>query len=784
MNEKINNLNEHIEGLSPKKRALFELLMKEKQKAAGSRSIPKRPTGSLAPLSFAQQRLWFLDQWKPGTTAYNVAVAYRVKGKLERSLLAQSINEVVRRHESLRTTFVTVAEQAVQEVASAHSINLELVSLRELPDAEKEARAVALISDAARQPFDLARGPLFRATLFQLSDDDHILFFALHHIISDGWSVGVMMRELVAIYEAALKGEGSPLSEPSIQYADFAVWQRHQLQEAVLNQQLQYWKEQLTGAPPILELPGDWARPAVQSFRGAHLYLTFPETLTNDLKQLSESAGATLFMTVLAAFGVLLKRYTGQQDMVVGSALAGRNHTDLESLIGFFTNMLALRLQPNDESSFLSLLERVREMTLAAHANQDLPFEKLVEELGIERDLSRTPLFQIVFALHNAPSERLGNNGLSLTQIPIDNGAAKFDLALEMIEQEGQLVCSFEYNTDLFAAHTIARFAAHFETLLKNICADPDRSLSSYSMLSESELNEQIVTWNDTAAAYRQDVCIHELFAEHARRDPSATAVVCGERQLTYGELNERANRLARHLRGLGVAKETLVGVCVERSVDLVVALLGVMKAGGAYVALDPSYPPERLALMLADAEAPVLITQAQFLPRLNDSSAAKICIDRDWSTIEKESADELVTGTEATNLAYVIYTSGSTGKPKGVMVEHRSLNNLCSWHQQTYQLTAADRATQVASLAFDASVWELWPYLTAGASIHIPDEETRVSAPQLLNWLAQKSITICFLPTPLAEAVLQQAIPAGLALRALLTGGDRLHAVNRADLP
>jgi amino acid adenylation domain-containing protein/non-ribosomal peptide synthase protein (TIGR01720 family) len=783
MDKKLKDLNEHIEGLSPRKRALFELLMKEKQKAAAPRSIPKRPPGSSAPLSFAQQRLWFLDQWKPGTTAYNVAVAYRVKGHLDISILEKSISEVSRRHESLRTTFVALGEQAVQQIAPPQSVALHRVNLRNVLQSDCESHALELITAAARQPFDLARGPLFGATIFELGTEDHILFFSMHHIISDGWSVGVMMRELMSIYHSSLKGEPSSLDELSVQYPDFAVWQREQLNDGVLRQQLNYWKEQLKEAPRILELPGDWPRPAVQSFEGAHLYVALNEALTTSLKKLSEQSGATLFMTVLAGFGTLLKRYTGQDDIIVGSALAGRNHTEVEGLIGFFTNMLALRLSMSDDPSFRALLDRVREMTLAAHANQDLPFERLVEELGVERDLSRTPLFQIVFALHNAPTESLSNDDLTLSPIPIDNGASKFDLALEMIEQNGELVCSFEYNTDLFSPDTIQRFATHFETLLTAICEQPESSLSSLPLLSQNELQEQLISWNNTHSEFRRDVCIHELFEEQVVRDPAAVAVVCGEEQLTYGEINQRANRLAHYLRRLGVTTETLVGVCVERSAELVTALLAVLKAGGAYVPLDPTYPPDRLAFLLDDASAPVLLTQERLLNNLNGSSAVKVCLDRDWGTIEKESAQELKGCAEASNLAYAIYTSGSTGKPKGVLVEHRSLNNLCTWHQRTYNIQPQDRATQVASLAFDASVWELWPYLTSGAAIYIPDEETRVGAPQLLNWLERNKITISFLPTPLAEAVLQQPMPPTLSLRALLTGGDRLHSVTRPDL-
>ena len=748
------------------------------------------------PLSFAQQRLWFLDQLEPGSPVYNIPRVLRLIGSLLVGALEQSFNEIIRRHEVLRTTFSAVDGQPVQVITPALTLTLPLVDLQELPESEREVEAQRLITSEARRSFDLTRGPLLRARLLRLGEEDHILLLTMHHIVSDGWSTGVLFRELAALYGAFSTNRPSPFPRMPIQYADFAHWQRRWLQGENLESQLVYWKKQLAYLP-VLELPTDRARPAIQSYRGARQSLTLSKGLTEELRALSRREGATLFMTLLAAFKILLYRYTGQDDIVVGTPIANRNRSEIEGLIGFFVNTLLLRTDLSDNPSVKGLLGRLRDVALGAYAHQDLPFERLVEELQPERDLSRNPLSQIMFALQNAPQEALKLSGLALSPLEVDSGTAKFDLSLSMIEAAEGLRGLLEYNTDLFDAATIARLLGHFRTLLEGIVTNPNQRLLDLPILTEPEQHRLLVEWNDTQATYPKDKCIHHLFEAQVDRSPDATAVVFEDKQLTYRELNRRANQLAHYLRKFGVGPEVLVGICVDRSLEMVVGELGILKAGGAFVPFDPDYPKERLAFMLQDTQAPVLLTQQRHLQQLpeatfldkqdSDDSIQNrlvICLDTDWEIIAQESEDNPSARSRPEHLAYVIYTSGSTGKPKGVLIQHAGVVNLMAWLQSVHNVTPADRATQLASPAFDASVWELWPYLAAGASIHIVDEETRISSSKLLQWLATEGISICFLPTPLVEVVLEEQWPSGLALRALLTGGDKLHRSPRKTLP
>jgi amino acid adenylation domain-containing protein/non-ribosomal peptide synthase protein (TIGR01720 family) len=735
-------------------------------------------------LSFAQARLWFLEQLEPGSSAYNIPSAVRLTGSLHVAVLEQSLNEIVQRHEVLRTTFAVVSGEPIQVIAPVLALTIPRVDLRNLPEAQQEAQVERLATEEAQQPFDLAKGPLLRATLLHLDEAEHVLLLTMHHIVSDGWSMGVLIRELAALYEAFSTGKPSPLPELPIQYADFAHWQRQWLQGEVLTAQLSYWQQQLTGAPALLELPTDRPRPAVQTFRGATQFLALPEPLSQKLKTLSQRSGVTLFMTLLAAFQTLLYRYTGQEDICIGSPIANRNRSETEELIGFFVNTLVLRADMSENPSFQELLSRVREVTLGAYAHQDLPFEQLVEALQPERNLSHQPLFQVMFALQNAPMPALELPNLTLSSLEIESGTAKFDLTLSMEDTEQGLVGSLEYNTDLFHGTTISRMLGHFQTLLEGIVAEPEQRLSDLPLLTQPERQQLLVEWNGTQAAYPKDVCIHQLFEAQVDRTPEAVAVVFENQQLTYGELNRRANQVAHHLRSLGVSPDDLVGICVERSLELVVGLLGILKAGAAYVPLDPGYPIERLAFMLEDALVPVLLTQQRLVDRLPKHGAKTICLDADWRTIAQKGTENPSRNVKADNLAYVIYTSGSTGKPKGVQIEHQGLLNLVFWHQRAFSLSPADRATQIAGPAFDAAVWELWPYLTAGASIYIANEETRISPVPLRDWLIASAITITFLPTPLAESVLSLDWPSNIALRTLLTGGDKLHNYPSPSLP
>jgi amino acid adenylation domain-containing protein len=754
------------------------------------------------PLSYAQQRLWFLDQLEPGGAVYNIPAAMRLRGPLDVAALQASLNEVARRHEVLRTTFATVDGQPVQVIEAATEVRLRQIDLSAVVESEREAELQRLITQEAQRPFDLSQGPLLRVTLLRLAEDEHVLLVNMHHIISDGWSMEVLMRELAALYGAFQQGRPSPLPELPVQYADYAVWQRHWLQGEAVEAQLGYWRERLKDSPPVLELPTDRPRPAVQTFRGASQTIRLSREVTAGLKALSQRESVTVFMTLLAAWQTLLHRYSGQADILVGSPIAGRRHAAVEGLIGFFVNTLVLRTDLSGDPRFREVLTRVRQGCLEAYTHQDVPFEQVVEAVQSRRNLSHTPLFQVMFAWQTAPAQKLDLPGLGLEPVATQTEMAKFDLTLTMAETADGLSGTVEYNTDLFEDRTIARLLGHWETLLAGIVAGPTQPISRLPLLTEAEQQQLLVAWNETAAEYPQDVCVHTLFEAQAARTPDALAAVEGEQQLTYRELNRRANDLAYHLQELGVGPEVRVAICVERSLEMVVGILGILKAGGAYVPLDPSYPSERLAFMLADARAPVLLTHSSVVrgpwsvvkdqgqgtnteQRATDHGPRTVVYLDQWSIRNPQSAIRNPnSGVRAENLAYVIYTSGSTGQPKGVELAHRGLVNLVRWHQRAYQVEPGDRATLLAGVGFDASVWEVWPYLTAGASLDIPDEETRASASQLVAWLAAEAITLSFLPTPLCEAVLEHRWPENVALRALLTGGDKLHRGPATDLP
>ena len=745
--------------------------------------LPVPRDGNL-PLSFAQARLWFLAQLEPDSPAYNIPAAFRLTGLLNVTALSQSLSEIVRRHEVLRTTFPSVDGQPKQVISLDTALTLPVIDLRELPPDQGLSEAQRLATEEAQESFDLATGPLFRVKLLRLEEAEYMLLVTMHHIVYDGWSHDIFLRELAALYDAFSSGKPSPLPELPIQYADFAHWQREWLQGEVLESQRDYWKQQLNGSLPILQLPTDYPRPPVQTYQGGYQSLELPKNLTKALKDLSQQERGTLFMTLLAAFQTLLYRYTRQEDMIVGTPIAGRNQVEAEGLIGFFVNTLALRTYLSGNPSFQELLGRVREVALGAYAHQDLPFEKLVEELQPERDRSRTPLFQVMFVLQNTPTSALELPGLTVNSLNINNGTAKFDLTLFIMETAQGLRASLEYNTDLFNAATITRMLGNFQTLLEGIVANPQQRLLDLPLLTAAEQHQLLVEWNNTTKEYPQDKCIHQLFEAQVEQAPDAVAVVFEGQQLTYRELNARANQLAHYLQVLGVGSEVLVGICVERSLEMLVGLLGILKAGGAYVPLDPMYPLERLAFMLEDASVSVLLTQARLVESLPQHHAPVVCLDGDWELIAQYGEENVSSGVMPKNLAYVIYTSGSTGKPKGVLVEHRGLLNLVFWHRRTFAVSPKDRATQLAGSAFDASVWELWPYLTAGASIYIANEQTRVLPQQLRDWLVKNAITISFLPTPLAESILSLAWPSDVALRTLLTGGDKLHNYPSLSVP
>ena len=549
------------------------------------------------PLSFAQQRLWFLDQFQPGSSLYNIPMALQLAGVLNKDALQQCLETLVRRHESLRTTFAVDNGEAVQIIHEPSSLHLDIIDLSAFSEEERRQEAERLKQEEALRPFDLLEGPLFRACILRLAEDEHVLLVTLHHIISDGWSQAILRREISSLYNAFSSGNSTSLPDLPIQYADYAVWQRNWLQGEVLERQISYWKQKLAGAPALLELPADRPRPSVQTFRGARKSISLSSELTQRLKLLGTHEGATLFMTLLAVFDVLLHRYSGQDDIVAGTPIANRTQVETEGVIGFYTNTLAIRGDLRGDPSFVELLGRIRETALGAYAHQDLPFEKLVEEVHPERSMSHSPLFQVMFMLQNGADGAIDMDGLQVAVTGGPGTTTKFDLTFALVERGGTLFGSLEYNTDLFDGDRIERLLVHFRTLLESIVTDPEQPISHLSMLTDIERRQLLDEWNTTAADYERERCLHELFEAQVERTPEAVALVFEGEQLTYSQLNVRANQLAHFLRLQGVRPNTLVAICMARSVEMVVSLLAILKSGGAYVAIDPSYPVERIRL-------------------------------------------------------------------------------------------------------------------------------------------------------------------------------------------
>ena len=717
------------------------------------------------PVSFAQQRLWFLEQLAPGNPFYNVPTAVRLTGLLNLAALEQTFNEIVRRHEALRTTFRMLDGQPVQAIAPKLTLPLPVVDLQ-LSVIEREAAVERLTTKELQQSFDLAQGPLLRVQLLQLDSSEHILLLTLHHIVADGWSIGVLLRELGTLYTAFATGQPSPLTELPIQYADFAHWQRQWLQGEVLATQLAYWQQQLDGCAPSLALPTDRPRPTRPTFRGARQSLMLPQELAKAIAALSEREGVTLFMTLLAAFQTLLYRYTGQEDISIGSPIANRNRSEIEGLIGFFVNSLVLRTDLSGNPTFRELLRRVREVALGAYAHQDLPFEKLVEELQPERDLSRNPLFQIVFALQNTPSETLELPGLKLSPLDLEPGTARFDLEFQLVECLDTLGVVVTYSTDLFESSTIAQMLEHFQALLNSIVTDSEQRITDLSLLTAQQ-HQLLEEWNDTQADYPKDLCFQQLFEAQVVQSPTAIAIVFEDEQLTYRELNSRSNQLAHYLQQLGVGPEVLVGICIERSCEMIVAILAVLKAGGAYVPLDPVYPQDRLDYMLTDAHVSVLLTQShqEFSRRCEQDSLVVVYLDQNREA--QQSKQNPTTNVTAANLAYVIYTSGSTGKPKGVLVQHQGLQNLAAAQIQVLNLQQHNRILQFASLSFDASIFEVVMALQVGATLYLARVKS-ISA--LIRLLQDRQITHVTLPPSVLAILPPDKFP---ALQAVIAAGE-----------
>jgi amino acid adenylation domain-containing protein len=736
------------------------------------KTIPRIANRDSAPLSFAQQRLWFLEQLESNSAAYHIPLLLRLQGHLKVDVLQQSLDAIVAHHEILRTNLIASDRTNVQVIREPRPVELKLIDLQTYPETEQHNVLQHHLHQEVQRHFNLVEDLMLRGCLLQLSAQEHILLLVMHHIASDSWSIKILAEQLTNLYQLFTNNLPNPLPELPIQYADYAVWQRQWFSGQILENQLQYWKQQLKGASPVLELPTDRPRPLVQSYRGARYDFLIPQSLSQALSALSRQEGVTLFMTLLAAFEILLYRYSGQDDILIGSPIAGRNRVEIEGLIGFFVNTLVLRADLSGNPSFRELLQRVRSVALSAYTHQDLPFEKLVEELQPERSLSYHPLFQVMFVFENLSAQTFELPGLSITPMDVNAVTSKFDLSLSLTHTEQGLGGTWEYSTDLFDAGTISRMSSHFQILLAGLGDNPQQRICQLPLLTDAEKQQILVKWNNTQKEYPDDKCIHQLFEEQVEQTPDAVAVVYEDQKLTYRELNARANKLAHHLQNLGVRPEMLIGISMERSVELVVGLVAILKAGGAYVPLDPTYPKERLRLMLEDAQLQLLLTQQHLLEQLPSDGRKVVCIDSDWEATARENAANLACQLKAGDLAYVIYTSGSTGKPKGVAVPHQAISRLL-FNTNYINIQSCDRVAQVSNISFDAATFEIWGALVHGAQLIGITKDIVLSPDEFVTKLQQQEISTIFLTTALFNQLANVVPDAFKNVRHLLFGGE-----------
>ena len=775
----MDELHQRIANLSPEKRALLEQrLLQQSALRTKEQSIPRRQIHSSYPLSFAQQRLWFLAQLEPDGAAYHVSQAVRIRGCLSIVALQRTLDAIVARHEALRTTIVAVDGNPMQVVQEQRTVPLDVRELCGLDEGERETVLACQLTREAQRRFNLAADVMLRATLFHLEPEEYVLFLVMHHIASDGWSMGVLMRELGALYRAFATGEAPTLSPLPMQYADYAIWQQQWLQGEVLATQIAYWTQQLSGAPAVLELPTDFPRPAVQTSRGRRHTLTISAAVTEALKALSCREGATLFMTLLAAWQVLLYRYTGQADISIGTPIAGRIRTEMEPLIGFFVNTLVLRTDLTGDPTFRELLRRVREVAMGAYAHQELPFEKLVEALQPEQNLSHAPLFQVMFAFQNVPRQTLELPGLVLTPLEVEHATAQFDMSLSLWEADDGLAGSLEYNTDLFAAETMRRLIGHFSTLLAGIVGDSNQRLSTLPLITAAEQHQMLVTWNATQAAPTSVSSLPGLLDGQAARTPTAVAVEAGEKQLTYEALHWRANQVARYLQSLGVGPEVRVALYMHRSLDMLIGLLGIVKAGGTYVPLDPAIPTERLAFIIDDAAVAVVLTQQALAEQLPRRQVQVVCFDTAWAVIALENEQPCDSRVAGEHGAYIIYTSGTTGIPKGVLIAQQSVVNYVEAAATVFALGPADRILQCAAITFDVAAEEIFCCLSRGATLVLRADAMVETVATFIQRCWDWRLTVLDLPTAYWHELATQLAETSLALpptvRLVIIGGEK----------
>jgi amino acid adenylation domain-containing protein len=756
----MDNLTRRIAELSPAKRALLELRLKQgTAQAERAQVIKQRDNRDRAEVSFAQQRLWFLDQLESNRALYNVPRALRLSGPLDITALERTMNELVARHEPFRTCFESRDGRLQQVILEKVEIGLDVIDLSARSPAlsmtEIEAEAQRLAQQEATRPFDLALGPVVRAGLLRLAEQEHVLLLTTHHIVSDAWSADILFRELGALYNAFASGQSSPLTPLAIQYADFAEWQRQWLQGDELERQVSYWRGQLAGASGVLELPTDQPRSAHRESLGAYQSLRLSTSLSRELSELSKRSGATVFMTLLAAFQILLWRYSGQDDIIVGSPIAGRNRAEIENLIGFFINSLALRADLSGDPTFVELLSQVRETALGAYAHQDLPFEKLVEELHPERDPGRNPLFQVMFQMQNSARAELHLKDLTVKALDVSTGTAKFDLMLAIREDNGELLCVMEYSSELFTGDTVARMLHQYQILLQAIVNDPAQRIASVPLMTDGERHQVVLKWNATQTEFpAASSTIHHLFERQAEQTPDKVAVVDADETITFSDLNARANQLAHYLKKCGVGPEECVAICLERSVDMIAGLLGILKAGAAYVPLEPNYPADRTSFILADSGATLLLTQKSLRDALPQSATRLLCIDELGAELLLESTANLNSEVTLENAAHVIYTSGSTGRPKGVMSSHSASVNRFQWMWRQYPFADGEVCCQKTSLSFVDSIWEIFGPLLRGVPLVIIPDDTVKDPQRFVATLAAQKVTRLVLVPSLLRAI------------------------------
>ncbi|HYI92524.1 MAG TPA: amino acid adenylation domain-containing protein, partial [Bryobacteraceae bacterium] len=763
--------------VSPHEQMLLDLQVGEaRYSEPHHQTIKSRQDRCSAPLSFAQQRLWFLKLLDPACTAYNKSTSIRLHGDIDREMVKLALSALVERHEILRTNFRTTDEGIlVQRINGEQSIDLKIIELAESTREAQEDELQRVIVRFTELPIDLSRDPLLRAVLIRLAENDHALVVITHRIAFDDWSNEILWREFAALYSAFLKGESCPFPVLPIQYADYALWQHRWPQPKILDKQLDYWKKQLDGIP-TLQLPTDRPRSSNHSYQGAVRSSFLSKTLSEQLKALSRQEGVTLFVTLLAAFQTLLFRYSGQEDFAVGTPITGRNHAEIQDLIGCFDNKLVLRSDLGGNPTFRELLKRVRELILGACEHHDVPFEKLLQDIKPERNLNQAPLFQVLFALQDVPAQPLKIPGLDVRRGNVDRHIAIYDLSFSLQDEPDGLKQSLVYSTDLFEASTMDRLLAHYEVLLEGVVADPDQRVLQLPILPRAEWHQIGVDWNNTAKPYPGDKCIHSLFEAQAQLTPDAVAVVSEVEQLTYRELDERSNRLARYLRNMRVGADVPVGICVDRSMEMMVGILGILKAGGAYLPLDPAYPTERIRFMLEDTKAPVLLTSHRLAVQSQMSFTNVVCLDTDWAEIAAESGMNLPVEETSDKLAYVNYTSGTTGTPKGVLITHRALVNASLAAVSQYDIKESDRVLQFASPSFDVAAEEMFPTWVAGGVV-VMKSNRMLSIAEFVAFLDREMVSVVNIPAPywhqwVAELECStMAIPQ--ALRLIVVGSD-----------